>query len=103
VQDRGREATDSILTRLTEYVYVHFEAERRLMLRTKFPAEQMSRHLGQHEDLTSRTVDMVRAHHAGELTTILPLALFLQEWLGEHIRKSDRVLVAHVRAAGESF
>jgi len=98
VEGRGRDTIDEILRGLAEYVSVHFAAEERLMLRTGYPPAATSEHLRQHADLTAKTVEMIHKHRAGELTTVLPLAIFLQDWLGTHIRKSDRALVNHVRS-----
>lgn len=95
---RGEVAVEEILSRLSEYVMVHFEAERRLMLRTRFDPDKMCAHLEQHSDLTARTRDMILRHRAGELTTVLPLAVFLSEWLADHIRTWDKALVAHISA-----
>jgi hemerythrin len=98
VEGEGGPAVDGILDRLSEYVMVHFEAERLLMLRTCFDAEAMKEHLAMHDDLTARTREMILRYRAGDLTSIEPLAPFLQEWLSDHIRKTDQALVAHVRS-----
>ena len=98
VEGHGGPAVDSILDRLSEYVMVHFEAERLLMLRTGFDTQAMNEHLAMHDDLTARTRELILRYRAGELTSIEPLAPFLQEWLSDHIRKTDQILVAHVRS-----
>lgn len=98
IEGRGPEVIDDILRGLAEYVSIHFAAEERLMLRTRYSSEATSEHLRQHADLTAQTVQMIGRHRAGELTTVLPLAIFLQDWLANHIRKSDRALVNHVHS-----
>lgn len=91
-------AVDDILDRLSEYIMVHFEAERRLMVETALDPAEMAEHLRQHEDLTNQTRDMILRYRCGELTSTVPLALFLSEWLSGHIRQTDVRFVRHVRA-----
>lgn len=98
VEGRGREATASVIDRLVEYVGSHFDAEQALMVRTTYPPDAMIAHITEHRDLTRRTAEIVAQEQRGELTTVLPLAEFLHEWLRTHIRQTDRALVAHVLA-----
>jgi hemerythrin len=100
VDDRGNAATSSILSRLSDYVATHFAAEQALMVSTKYPVEQMVAHVAAHASLTYRTAEIIAQHERGELTTVLPLAEFLADWLRTHIRQTDKALVIHVRATG---
>jgi hemerythrin len=95
---QGEGAVGGVLDRLSEYIMVHLEAERRLMTRTDFDPDEMRLHLAEHDHLTARTREMILQYRAGELNSILPLAAFLREWFYGHIRTWDRALVAHVRS-----
>lgn len=97
LDDTGQAAVGGIIERLTEYVTVHFAAEQELMVRHAFPPAAVMEHVGEHTKLTRRTLDMVQEYREGRLTTVLPLATFLQDWIATHIRRYDRVLVDHVR------
>lgn len=98
VENRGSEATTVVLGELGAYVTDHFAAEQALMIRSHYPVDAMVDHLSQHRALTERTTEIASQHQRGELTTVLPLAEFLHEWLRTHIRKTDRALVDYVRA-----
>lgn len=101
-EGQGEVAVGGVLDRLSEYIMVHLEAERRLMTRTGLDPEEMRLHLVEHDHLTSRTREMILQYRAGELNSILPLAAFLREWFYGHIRTWDRALVAHVRSLDDA-
>lgn len=94
---RADEATiRAILDRLTEYIAVHFECEQDLMARTGYPESRIVEHRKEHDSLTQRTREMVLDFRTGELSSIQPLAAFLNEWLTHHIRELDFELTSHV-------
>jgi len=95
-------SVDDVLDELSAYVMVHFEAERQLMAETAFDRTATADHLAEHDQLTNRVRDMVLEYRRGELTSVAPLIEFMQGWLSDHIRQTDRRLVDHVRTMPES-
>jgi len=88
--------TDELLVRLSDYVSTHFSAEEELMTRYSYPQEHAEAHREQHEDLSTRTRELVLAHRLGESATVLELVRLLQEWLAIHIQGADREFVGYL-------
>ncbi len=101
VEGWAEEGVRDVLVRLSDYVATHFAAEQALMARVRYPVDAVMSHTDEHMKLTQRTTEMAKAYARGEVATVLPLAEFLYEWLGTHIRKTDRALIDHARALGE--
>ena len=83
---------DDVMQRLGSYVVFHFGTEESLMTslpRTEGHAEE---HLRQHKNFIEQLAQMrVQAKQDGA-STMLGLIDFLNEWLYEHILKTDRCL-----------
>lgn len=92
------ERTSHLLVRLSDYVSTHFSDEEALMRRYSYPDEHAAAHRAQHEDLSSRTRELVLAHRSGETATALRLVSLLQEWLTVHIAETDSEFVGYVRS-----
>lgn len=98
VSGTAEDLVHETLVRLSTYTREHFAAEQRLMVTSKYPPEHVMAHVDEHLKLTEKTGQLVADHARGDLTTVLPLATLLQEWLATHIRVHDRRLIEHVRA-----
>jgi hemerythrin len=99
---RQDEVIDDVLGRLVEYIRTHFADEEGLMAATAYDPDAVAVHIAAHTDLASRTMDMVEQRERGEITDVMPLATFLNEWLAEHVRRMDRTLIDHVRSRASS-
>lgn len=86
------------LEKLARYTREHFAEEQRLMIEAKYPPEDVMAHVDEHLKLADETGKLVSDHARSGTTTILPLAMFLRDWLATHIRVYDQKLVNHVRA-----
>lgn len=102
VGGHANQAVGAVLDELATYVATHFGEEQRLMARTGYPIDEIMAHTHAHTTLTARTAELIEQHKAGSLTTVLPVAEFLFDWLRTHIRQADKRLVEHVRARGEA-
>ncbi|MFY3744947.1 bacteriohemerythrin [Anaeromyxobacter sp. PSR-1] len=95
---RGREELAEVIAFLRAYVDVHFEAEARLMARTRYPgrafhAAEHAHFRAQVEELAARiAAEGPESHHAVKLGGILC------DWLRQHVLLTDRQLADHVRA-----
>jgi len=86
------------LDELTDYVFVHFQMEEKLMLREGYPAEAVEAHVAEHRKLDRRTQELVQEFSDGTLTTVEPIISFLYEWFQQHIAEVDRVMAEYIRA-----
>ncbi len=92
--ESGKEDVADVLSFLIGYVKVHFTREEELMNENSYPGR--AAHVAQHIDLSEKVAAMVRLYEEGEPPQHIELALFLREWLNEHIRKYDRELAAWI-------
>lgn len=100
VEGNAEECIDAILQRLVSYTNQHFAAEQKLMLRSGYPALDVMDHTSEHSALKRRVDELLEQKARGELTTVLPVAELVHEWLRTHIRKVDARFVAYMHASG---
>lgn len=87
-------AVDELLPRLSAYVMFHFSTEERLIAGSPGAAAHRAKHLGEHR-IFARRVAALRTSRptAAELTAFVD---YLARWIVEHIRTTDRELIALV-------
>lgn len=93
----GPDEVRRALDQLTEYVAVHFAMEHDLMRNEEYPAENIERHLAEHDRMTQLTRDKVLEYRTGALTSVAPVRAFLKDWIAQHVAEMDGQLAAHVR------
>ena len=94
----GNRALDPILGKLIEYVQVHFAAEESLMEQHEFPS--LSTHRAQHEAFRKKIAAFVEEHQSGKPGVPVDLLFFLQNWLKQHVLKTDKQYSAFLNARG---
>ena len=87
---KGHCVLGDILDELINYTALHFGREERLMQQIKYP--EFARHKNEHDALLSDVAKIQRSFKSGELNLSTRAYAFLCEWLGRHIRTSDRLL-----------
>jgi hemerythrin len=91
------QSVEATLDELTDYVFVHFQMEEKLMQREGYPAEAVEAHLAEHRKLDSATQDLVQQYSEGSLTSVEPIVTFLYEWFRDHISQVDRSMAVYIR------
>lgn len=94
----GKAVLDPVLDKLVEYALVHFAAEESLMEQHEFPGLFM--HRAQHEEFRRRLAEYLEAHKAGKPGVPVSLLFFMQEWMKEHLSKTDKLYSAFLNARG---
>ena len=94
----GKPALDSVLDKLVEYALVHFAAEESLMQEHDFPG--FSTHRTLHEEFRKRLAEYLGAHKAGKPGVPVSLLFFMQEWMKEHLSKTDKLYSTFLNARG---
>ena len=89
---------EDALDELTDYVFVHFQMEEKLMRREGYPPDAIETHLAEHHKLDQRTAQLVQQYSDGELSTVDPIVNFLYDWLQNHIQTVDRAMADFIRA-----
>ena len=97
-QKKGREVTGKILNQLVDYTIKHFAHEEQWFAKSKYP--DTPAHLKEHQDLAKQVGAFGTAFASGKASVDSELMNFLRNWLMNHIMKSDKKYVTHLKAAG---
>ncbi len=86
----------AILTRLVEYTAAHFAYEERLMQLHRYP--EYAAHKAQHDALTRQVSRFYQEVQSGQIGISIRLLSFVEDWLKQHIGKTDQGYVIFLAA-----
>ncbi|MCO5111636.1 MAG: bacteriohemerythrin [Burkholderiaceae bacterium] len=95
-QGQGQEVVASVMERLITYTRQHFAREEQGMEAAAFPG--LAAHREKHRAITAQLQALADRQAAGSITVASQLSSLLRDWLSLHIRRSDRELVAFLKA-----
>jgi hemerythrin-like metal-binding protein len=95
---RGDTVIRDTVGKLAAYTQTHFLQEEVLMNQTAYP--QFTEHKAEHAKLMASVGQYQTDLNAGRKPNSVAVLAFLQTWLVEHIRKSDRAYSDHLNAHG---
>jgi hemerythrin len=85
---KGNTVMGDVLNRLIDYTVNHFAAEERLMQQHHYP--DYPAHKAEHENLTSKAVEIKQKFDAGKMVLGVEVMNFLRDWLTKHIMGVDK-------------
>jgi hemerythrin len=88
VRGADREQMNELLTRLMEFMRMHFWSEEQLLEQTGFPG--LAEHRAEHEKLLSQVRESAHRAQRNENVGMRPLLGFLRDWYIEHIEGMDQ-------------
>jgi hemerythrin len=88
LQGKGREAIGKTLNGLVDYTKTHFAYEQGLMAAQGYPAA--AQHKAMHDELAQQVLELQSKYLIGKAALTLEVMRFLQDWLSNHIQKTDR-------------
>jgi len=91
----GAREAEAVLAKLAEYTVYHFGFEEKLFDKYGYP--QTEDHKKAHRGLIAAVTDFQQELQAGKAGLSMELMDFLNQWLREHIMKTDRAYIAHLR------
>ena len=97
-QKRTKEAIGQILNRLIEYTGSHFAHEENAFRKTSYPDE--AAHKQEHTKLVGQVLDLQGKFNAGEAVLTQSVIEFLQDWLINHIKGTDKRYAPHLSKNG---
>ena len=97
-QKRSKEAVGQILNGLAEYTVSHFADEERAFAKTHYPDEAL--HMQLHKKLIDQVVDLQGRFQSGETVLSQDIITFLQDWLINHIKGTDKKYGPHLSKNG---
>jgi methyl-accepting chemotaxis protein/hemerythrin len=97
-QKRSKEAIGRVLNGLAEYTVNHFADEERSFAQAHYPEEH--EHKALHKKLVDQVVELIGKFNAGETLLTQDVINFLQDWLINHIKGSDKKYGPHLTKNG---
>lgn len=96
--NQDKSMLDKLLSDLINYTANHFSMEERMMQTHAYP--EKSAHTKEHEDLKSTVIDLQKKCKDGKTTVSLQTIHFLNDWLTNHILKTDKRLAVFLNSKG---
>jgi hemerythrin len=97
-QKRSKDAIGQILNGLADYTVNHFAAEEREFARTRYPEEEQHKQI--HKKLVDQVVELQAKFRSGENVMSQDIISFLQDWLINHIKGTDKKYGPHLNKNG---
>lgn len=97
--DRSGELLERITRDLLAYAIYHFETEEKLIKRYGYDLEaagEATAHLREHRQFSEQVVALRNEIHGGKTPSAAALLTFLNDWLVNHIRNTDKLLGAYI-------
>lgn len=95
---KGQAAIREVVDGLAIYTRTHFLQEETVMRQTGYPA--LAAHQAQHAQLMEEVEKYKKELQDGKSANTVAVLGFLQKWLLDHIRKSDKAYSDHMNARG---
>ena len=94
---KGAQVIQRVVGELERYTQTHFSAEEALMAKTKYPA--LATHRVEHQKFVGTIAKFRKEGITGQSIAVLT---FLNDWLVNHIMRTDQRYSAHLNAHGIS-
>ena len=94
----GKDVVGKLLQRLIDYTASHFAAEEPVLERNGYP--ELATHRAAHKALVNQVLKFQKDFEAGSAGIAVELMQFLQKWLSEHIRNTDKKYGAFLNEKG---
>jgi hemerythrin len=85
---QGKEKIQQIVKQLGDYTKFHFSAEEAQLEKTNYP--ELSAHKAEHQLFIKQVQKFEQDIAAGKLNLSVSVAGFLNDWLANHIKKTDQ-------------
>ncbi|MDD2542071.1 MAG: bacteriohemerythrin [Desulfuromonadaceae bacterium] len=97
----GSDSINKILDELVDYATYHFAAEEHWMSEMSYP--MFDEHRAEHNRFSSRVAEMLKDCNGDRMSLWLEVMTFLNNWLTNHILKSDARYGHYIAAKGISL
>lgn len=92
------QAIPQALEALSDYIFVHFQAEEEMMKAAEYPA--LAEHHDQHAEFVKKVIQFNQQYRNGAENLGADMLVYLRTWLIEHIKGEDPKFVPHFKAHG---
>ena len=94
----GNSSVNKVLKKLLTYADLHFSTEESLMQEHGFPG--LSSHRSQHDMFRKKIAALIEDYRASKAGVPVTLLLFVQAWLKDHVRNTDKLYSSYLNARG---
>ena len=95
---KSKEMLGKIVNGLIGYVGVHFATEEKYFATFAFP--EADQHIQEHRAFSAKVDDFATRFKSGQLGLSIDVMNFLSDWLGKHIKGTDKKYTACFNANG---
>ena len=95
---KSKDMLGKIVNGLISYVQVHFSTEEKYFDKFKYP--EIVEHKKEHNLFTAKVSEFASKFKKGEVGLSIPLMDFRSDWLGKHIKGTDKKYSAFFNANG---
>ena len=96
---QGKDVCGKVLAELISYTKTHFGMEEHLMSVHEYPKARA--HKAEHDKLVQEVAAFKAKFDSGAVMLSISLLNFLKDWLGEHIKGSDKAFVGSLAATAK--
>ncbi|MBZ5686164.1 MAG: bacteriohemerythrin [Acidobacteriia bacterium] len=97
---KGAQVLQQILKELADYTKYHFSGEEEMLAKTNYPG--LGSHRAQHQQFVKKVEEFRQDAAAGKLAQTIAVSTFLNDWLVNHIKRTDQQYSEHLNANGIS-
>lgn len=94
-QGKAKDSLIEIFDHLTEYTRLHFGVEETMLFKFAYP--EFDNHKKDHETFIQKLEGFKKDFSSGKVTISLEVLNFLKDWLINHILKTDKKYVNHIK------
>lgn len=95
---QGKLIVDGIVQDLERYAKVHFTAEEALLAKAKYPG--LAAHKVEHQKFIGSVAKFRQDLNIGDNSQSISVSMFMNNWLVNHILRTDKQYSAHLNANG---
>jgi hemerythrin len=97
---KGKDKIHETVKKLADYTKFHFAAEEEQLAKANYP--ELSAHRAEHQAFVKRVQKFQQEVAEGKLNLSISVGMFLNEWLANHIRKTDHKYSTYLNQHGVS-
>ena len=95
---KSKDILGNIVNGLISYVRVHFSTEEKYFARFRYP--ETDQHTQEHKTFSTKVDDFAKKFQNGQLGLSIDVMVFLSDWLGKHIKGTDKKYSALFNMSG---
>ena len=97
-QGKARDLMGKVLNELIDYTVYHFGKEEMYQVQYQYP--DYAAHKAEHDKFVAKALELKKQFESGKTTISMEVLSFLQDWVRNHILKTDKQYSAHFNEKG---